>query len=103
MFAHSHEHMGNPVYLCERGYHLVLSADGSVRHRAAVQTTRVEAALQTLGIPDRADSFRRHEFMDRVGIGHGKSQRFPDRARYSLPWNTRVLDLAHAGCKELNG
>ena len=36
MLADSHEHMGNVVYLCQRGHHAVLRADGRLGHRAPV-------------------------------------------------------------------
>ena len=36
MFAHSHKHLGNVVYLRQRGYYAVLSIDSRLGHRTAV-------------------------------------------------------------------
>ena len=97
MFANSNEHLGDVVYVCERRHHAILSVDGRLGHRAAVSTAGFEAALQTLGIPDRADSLRRRAFMDRVGVDHRKAERLPNRPRYRLPRYSCLFDMAETG------
>src|ERR671911_2721492 len=74
--------MGNLVYLCERGYHVILSVHGWFCDRASLQKTGAQASLQGLGLPGRAASLCPDTFMDCVGLGERKTIRVTRRGSH---------------------